>query len=231
MRIFRFEDKIIGPNSPYPNLDFALLPIAFNETLRSAISERLQQWSVAPQESLALKRAAVTVIITDAGDGTAALILTLRSRGLNNHAGQYALPGGRLDPGETAQQAALREMQEEIGLHLAPEAILGQLDDYPTRSGYLITPLVAWADADAPMVANPDEVAAIFRIPLQDLGKPGSPEFVTIPESDRPVIRYPLMGRLIHAPTAAIMYQFMEVALFERATRVAHLEQAVFAWR
>ena len=178
-----------------------------------------------------LKRAAVAVVITDAGDGTAALILTKRSRGLNNHAGQYALPGGRLDPGETAHQAALREMQEEIGLYLKPEAILGQLDDYPTRSGYLITPLVVWAEKDAPMVANPDEVAAIFRIPLQDLAKPGSPEFVTIPESDRPVIRYPLMGKLIHAPTAAIMYQFMEVAVFERATRVAHLEQAVFAWK
>jgi 8-oxo-dGTP pyrophosphatase MutT (NUDIX family) len=208
-----------------------LLPITFDETLRSAISERLQGWQIAPRETQALKRAAVAIIITDAGDGTAALILTKRSRGLNNHAGQYALPGGRLDPGESAQEAALREMSEEIGLNLPPEAVLGQLDDYPTRSGYLITPLVVWADSDASMLANPDEVAAIFRIPLQDLGKPGSPEFVTIPESDRPVIRYPLMGKLIHAPTAAIMYQFMEVAVFERATRVAHLEQAVFAWR
>jgi 8-oxo-dGTP pyrophosphatase MutT (NUDIX family) len=208
-----------------------LLPIAFNETLRTAISTRLKGWPVAAQDSPTLKRAAVTVIITDTGDGSAALILTLRSKGLNNHAGQYALPGGRLDPGETAMEAALREMREEIGLTLQPDAILGQLDDYSTRSGYLITPLVAWAQADAPMLANPDEVAAIFRIPLQDLAKPGSPEFVSIPESERPVIRYPLMGRLIHAPTAAIMYQFMEVAMFERETRVAHLEQAVFAWR
>lgn len=208
-----------------------MLPIAFNETLRNSIGDRLQTWSVAPIEAGTLKRAAVAVIITDTGDGTASLILTRRSRGLNNHAGQYALPGGRVDAGESAQQAALREMAEEIGLHLPPQAILGQLDDYPTRSGYLITPLVVWAEANSAMTANPDEVAAIFRIPLQDLGKPGSPEFVTIPESDRPVIRYPLLGRLIHAPTAAIMYQFMEVALFERATRVAHLEQAVFAWR
>ncbi len=208
-----------------------MLPIAFHDTLRLAISKQLQQWPVAETPGSTLKRAAVAVIITDAGDGTAALILTKRSRGLNNHAGQYALPGGRLDAGETAQQAALREMHEEIGLYLKPEAILGQLDDYPTRSGYLITPLVVWAEKDAPMVANPDEVAAIFRIPLQDLAKPGSPEFVTIPESDRPVIRYPLMGKLIHAPTAAIMYQFMEVAVFDRATRVAHLEQAVFAWK
>jgi 8-oxo-dGTP pyrophosphatase MutT (NUDIX family) len=205
--------------------------VVFDSKFRGAISERLQRWSAAPIDSKALKRAAVAVIITDAGDGTAALVLTLRSRGLNNHAGQYALPGGRIDKGETAHQAALREMHEEIGLSLPPEAILGQLDDYETRSGYLITPLVAWADANAPMLANPDEVAAIFRIPLRDLAKPGSPEFVTIPESERPVIRYPLMGKLIHAPTAAIMYQFMEVAVFERATRVAHLEQAVFAWR
>ncbi len=208
-----------------------MLPIAFNDALRHSISERLQAWPVAPIEAGTLKRAAVAIIITDTGDGTAALILTRRSRGLNNHAGQYALPGGRVDAGESAQQAALREMHEEIGLGLPPQAILGQLDDYPTRSGYLISPMVVWADANASMVANPDEVAAIYRIPLQDLGKPGSPEFVNIPESDRPVIRYPLLGRLIHAPTAAIMYQFMEVALFERATRVAHLEQAVFAWR
>jgi 8-oxo-dGTP pyrophosphatase MutT (NUDIX family) len=212
-------------------LDVALLPLAFNESLRNSIFDRLRAWPVAPIEAGTLKRAAVAVIITDTGDGTASLILTRRSRGLNNHAGQYALPGGRVDAGESAQQAALREMDEEIGLGLPPEAILGQLDDYPTRSGYLITPLVVWADANSSMVANPDEVAAIYRIPLQDLGKPGSPEFVTIPESDRPVIRYPLLGRLIHAPTAAIMYQFMEVALFERATRVSHLEQAVFAWR
>jgi len=88
-----------------------------------------------------------------------------------------------------------------------------------------------WAEHDAPVQANPAEVASIHRVPLRDLDRPGTPEFVSIPESDRPVIRYPLLGTTIHAPTAAVLYQFMEVAVHGRATRVAHLEQPVWAWR
>jgi 8-oxo-dGTP pyrophosphatase MutT (NUDIX family) len=179
----------------------------------------------------ALKRAAVLIIVADDGTGNAALVLTRRAEQLTAHAGQFALPGGRVDAGETATEAALREAREEINLELARDAILGQLDDYPTRSGYLITPVVAWAASDARMEANPAEVAAIYRIPFVDLERPGSPEFVAIAESDRPVIRYPLLGTTIHAPTAAVMYQFVEVALHGRSTRVAHLEQPVWAWR
>lgn len=204
---------------------------AFDSSLRARIASRLQGRQALTTPSTPLKRAAVTVIVTDDGSGHAALVLTLRASHLKNHANQYALPGGRLDPGETETQAALREMREEIGLELAPGAILGRLDDYPTRSGYLITPLVAWAPAGAQMRANPDEVDEIYRVPLAQLALPGSPQFITIPESDRPVIRYPLLGTLIHAPTAAVMYQFMEVAIHGRDTRVDHLEQAVFAWR
>jgi 8-oxo-dGTP pyrophosphatase MutT (NUDIX family) len=141
------------------------------------------------------------------------------------------LPGGRVDSGESASEAALREAREEINLALAPEAILGRLDDYPTRSGFLITPIVVWSPPGAAMSANPAEVEAIYRIRLSQLSQPGSPEFVAIPESDQPVIRYPLLGTLVHAPTAAVLYQFMEVAVHGRATRVAHLEQPVWAWR
>ena len=203
----------------------------FDTALRETVSTRLQQRALRTQQPGSLKRAAVTVILTDDGDGRAALVLTLRASHMKNHASQYALPGGRLDAGESEQDAALREMREEIGLTLAPGAILGRLDDYPTRSGYLITPLVAWAPADAVFTPNPDEVAEIYRVPLSDLALPGSPQFITIPESERPVIRYPLLGTLIHAPTAAVMYQFMEVAILGRETHVDHLEQAVFAWR
>ncbi len=74
-------------------------------------------------------------------------------------------------------------------------------------------------------------MAEIYRVRLAELGRPGSPEFVTIPESDQPVIRYPLLGTLVHAPTAAVLYQFIEVAVHGRATRVAHYEQPLFAWR
>lgn len=209
--------------------------LRFADALRTAITQNLALLAAAPPQSQGhkqdLKRAAVCVILTDDGSGEAALLLTRRAEHLSTHSGQYALPGGRMDKGESAAQAALREAREEIGIELAAESILGRLDDYPTRSGYLITPIVAWAAHDAATRANPAEVASIHRVQLADLSKPGTPEFVSIPESDQPVIRYPLLGTLIHAPTAAVVYQFMEVAVHARVTRVAHLEQPVWAWR
>ena len=206
-------------------------PLAFDAALRARLATNLTRHSPAPPAPHALKRAAVCVLVTDDGRGDAAFLLTRRAERLSTHAGQYALPGGRIDGGETVPDAARREAREEIGLELAPQDFLGALDDYPTRSGYLITPLVAWVTAGARLAPNPAEVAKVYRVPLADLGRPGSPQFVSIPESDRPVIRYPLLGTLIHAPTAAVLYQFMEVAVHGRTTRVAHLEQPVWAWR
>lgn len=208
-------------------------PQAFDADLRAAVERNLARHAAAARapSQAALKRAAVCVIVTADEAGRPAVLLTRRASHLNAHAGQFAFPGGRIDAGESDVDAALRETREEIGMVLGTDAILGQLDDYPTRSGYLITPLVAWAAPGTPMQPNPDEVAAIFRVPLVDIAQPGSPEFVTIPESDRPVIRYPLLGTRIHAPTAAVLYQFMEVAILGRGTAVAHLEQPVWAWR
>lgn len=204
--------------------------LRFDNMLRAAVTRNLALRAAASLPSGGLKRAAVCLILTDDGEGGAALVLTLRAKHLSAHAGQFALPGGRLDAGESAMDAALREAREEIGLKLTPETVLGRLDDYPTRSGYLITPIVVWAPDEVRMSANPAEVEAIYRVQLAELGRPGSPEFVAIPESDQPVIRYPLLGTLIHAPTAAVLYQFIEVAVHGRATRVAHLEQPVWAW-
>lgn len=203
----------------------------FDDALRIRIADNLGRLAIPPAPYRGLKRAAVCLIVTSAPDGRAALVLTLRAERMNTHAGQYALPGGRIDAGETAADAALREAHEEIGLELSQEALIGRLDDYPTRSGYLITPLVAWAPDAGAMRPNPAEVAEIYRVPFADLGAAGVPEFFSIPESDRPVIRYPLLGTHIHAPTAAMLYQFMEVAVHGRDTRVAHLEQPVWAWR
>ncbi len=205
--------------------------LRFDGALRTSITRNLALLVADAPQTSSLKRAAVCLILTDDGGGGAALVLTRRAEHLSAHSGQFALPGGGIDTGETAAAAALREAREEIGIELAPASILGRLDDYPTRSGYLITPIVAWAPDDAAMRANPAEVAAIYRVVLAELSRPGSPEFVAIPESDQPVIRYPLLGTLIHAPTAAVLYQFMEVAVHGRATRVAHLEQPVWAWR
>lgn len=164
--------------------------------------------------------------------GGAAFLLCRRASRLNSHAAQWALPGGRVDPGETVEQTALRELHEELGVQLDSEAVLGRLDDYPTRSGYVISPVVVWAGADVELRPNPDEVAYAYRIGLHHLCRADSPRFVTIPESDRPVVQVPLGGDLIHAPTGAVLVQFRWVAVEGRLNeRVHEFEQPVFAWR
>ncbi|MDA8108341.1 MAG: CoA pyrophosphatase [Betaproteobacteria bacterium] len=203
--------------------------LSFGDALLESIAANLARLTPVPLEAHGLKRAAVCVVVTADDEGNAALVLTRRAEHLSAHAGQFALPGGRVEEGESALDAARREAREEIGLALPKDALLGRLDDYPTRSGYLITPFVAWCAADAPLQPNPSEVASIYRVPLSEFG-PG-PEFIEIPESDRPVVRYPLLGTRVHAPTAAVIYQFVEVGLHGRQTRVAHLEQPRWAWR
>jgi len=205
----------------------------FDDATRRNIAElcaaftRLRSDEVMP----ALKRAAVVVALTrsEAGAGTS-FLLTRRAAGLRSHSAQWALPGGRCDPDETQAQAALRELHEELGVEVGEGDVLGLLDDYPTRSGYLITPLVVWVCTDSPIVPNPAEVASAHRIPLADIEQDGTFSFTTIPESTRRVIRFHFGGMRIHAPTAALIYQFREV-LAGRTTRVAELEQPVFAWK
>jgi 8-oxo-dGTP pyrophosphatase MutT (NUDIX family) len=163
--------------------------------------------------------------------GGASFLLCRRASRLNKHAGQWALPGGRLDPGESPIEAALRELDEEVGLRLGHESVIGQLDDYRTRSGYVITPVVVWGGGDPPLTPSPDEVLAVYRIGLHVL-RDGKPRFVSIPESDRPVVQIPLGNDLIHAPTGAVLYQFRQVAMAGNiGERVDHLEQPVFAWK
>jgi 8-oxo-dGTP pyrophosphatase MutT (NUDIX family) len=186
----------------------------------------------ATEPAPALKRAAVAIVLVeaDAAQSGTALLLTLRASSLRAHRGQWALPGGRCDEGETPIEAALRELHEELGLALGPGDVLGLLDDYPTRSGYLITPVVLWARVSAAISPNPAEVASVHRIPLRNLERDDAFDFIAIPESIGRVIRFHYEGHLIHAPTAAMMYQFREV-LAGRDTRVADLEQPVFAWK
>jgi 8-oxo-dGTP pyrophosphatase MutT (NUDIX family) len=163
--------------------------------------------------------------------GGPALLLTRRSAGMRSHSGQWALPGGRVDDGERPVDAALRELQEELALDLDEASVLGLLDDYATRSGYVITPFVLWGGADPPMAPNPDEVLSVHRVAFRELQRPDSPRFVTIPESDRPVVQVPVGGDLIHAPTGAVLLQFRRVALEGVSERVVDYEQPVFAWR
>jgi len=166
--------------------------------------------------------------------GGASFLLCRRASRMNRHAAQWALPGGRVDPGESPEETALRELDEELGVRLGPETVLGRLDDYGTRSGYVITPVVVWGGGDLELRPNPDEVAYVYRIGVHHLLRDDSPRYVTIPESDRPVVQLPLGGDLIHAPTGAVLLQFRWVAIDGLApddARVDHLEQPVFAWR
>ena len=163
--------------------------------------------------------------------GGAAVLLTRRTSKLKDHPGQWALPGGRVDGNESALEAAIREVSEEVGLELTPDNLLGRLDDYPTRSGYVISPFVFWVGNGLEPEANPDEVASIHRISIRELSRPDSPRFIRIPESDRPVVQLPIGGDLIHAPTGAILYQFRAVEYEGNEVRVDELEQPVFAWR
>jgi 8-oxo-dGTP pyrophosphatase MutT (NUDIX family) len=195
---------------------------------RETIASRLAGFPRVAVDRPDLKQAAVAVCVTE-HDGAPALLITRRAARLRGHSGQWALPGGRREPGESAVAGALRETREEVGLDLGADAVLGLLDDYVTRSGYVMTPVVCWAGTVGDLVGAEAEVASVHQVRLADLDV--EPRFVRIPESDAPVIQLPLLGRYLHAPTAAIIHQFCRIACRGQVQRVAHYEQPVFAWR
>lgn len=178
-----------------------------------------------------LRRAAVAVLVSGQADGAPAdVVVTLRAARLNRHSGQFALPGGRLDEGEGVEQAALRETHEEIGLSLKADAVLGLLDDLVTRSGFVITPVVAWAGVVQAFVPDPGEVDTVYRIPLNELDCPDIPSIIPDRQGGKPVMSavFPSVGHRMFAPTAALIYQFCEVCLHGRATRVGGFGQPEF---
>jgi 8-oxo-dGTP pyrophosphatase MutT (NUDIX family) len=196
---------------------------------RAAIAARLAGFQRVPIVRPGLRAASVAVCIV-VRHGAPCLVITRRAASLRNHPGQWALPGGSRDPGESAEGTARRELREETGVAVQASDVLGVLDDYGTRSGYLITPVVVWGGpADTTMTGPAAEVAQIHVIPLADLDR--SPQLLRIPESERPVLRLPLLRGFVYAPTAAVIYQFCQLARHSRTTRVAHFEQPVFAWR
>ncbi len=160
-----------------------------------------------------------------------ALMLTRRAASLRAHPGQWALPGGRMDEGESASQTALRELEEEVGVSLDPGRVLGLLDDFVTRSGYIMTPVVIWGGRGLDTTSNADEVASVHRIPLTEFVRDDAPWLTPASTSESPVLRMPVGDDHIAAPTAALIYQFRELCLLGRHTRVAHFEQPEFAWR
>lgn len=204
----------------------------FAAPFRDELAARCAAFPRLAYTGAALKRAAVVLALVEADDGSgeAAFLLTRRAMGLRAHGGQWALPGGRCDPGETLEEAALRELHEELGLAVAPSSVLGVLDDYETRSGYAIAPVVAWVEDASALMPNPAEVASAHRIRLDAIAPEAAVWFETIPQSERPLISVDIGGHHIHAPTAALVYQLRELAA-GRITRVGELEQPVFAWR
>ena len=182
-----------------------------------------------------LRRAAVAIVVTSSPESpqSASILLTLRPARLNQHSGQYALPGGKLDQDETLFQAALRELDEELGVKLDESKILGCLDDYPTRSRFCITPVVIWAGENCELSPSADEVEKVFYIPFSELDSDAIPVFEEGETEDRPVLcsAFPTLGHRMYSPTASMIYQFREVAIRGCSTRVAHFDQPRFAWK
>lgn len=200
----------------------------FDDDLRARLSRNLDAHPRTSVQDAGLRHAAVAITVV-ASSGQAAFLLTRRASRLSAHTGQWALPGGRVDDGETATDAALRELDEELGVH--DVEVLGLLDDYPTQSGYRMTPVVVWAPADVRPVPNPAEVAEVHEVSLADLDRDDVPRWAHLPEFAEPLVQIPIVDTLVHAPTGAILYQLREVALRGRATRVAHLVAPRFARR
>jgi 8-oxo-dGTP pyrophosphatase MutT (NUDIX family) len=216
-----------------------------DDSLKEQIRRNLGTLDIRRADPGTHRIAAVAVAVAEEGDGArlegiadsagwsreAALILTRRAFDLRDHPGQWALPGGRVDAGESAEETALRELAEEVGLVLDAGAVLGRLDDYVTRSGFAITPVVVWAGTARALAANPAEVASIHRIPVHEFMRSDAPLLDRIADSEHPVLRMPVGTSWIAAPTAAVLYQFRELCIAGRPTRVGHFEQPLFARR
>lgn len=208
----------------------------YDRDTRARIAANLAAYARRTDAPEGLRRAAVSVVLApgEAGRGTS-LLLTRRTPRLNAHSGQYALPGGKIDPGETALEAARRELHEELGIDAAPEQVLGALDDLPTRSGYLVTPFVVWLGAEAEPRPSPDEIAELHRIPLADLfagrGRGGNREEALGAEDEPGIFSLfiPTLGHDVFAPTAAMLDHFREVALLGRPTPAVRFGEPSFA--
>jgi len=219
--------------------------LVFNEKLLQHIHLNLKRFHSRTHLKKGGKSAAVAITIVAVShdsyvygmsehehkNDNAALVLTRRAAKLKQHSGQWAFPGGSLDKNESPEDAALRELSEEVGLKLGHDRILGRLDDFTTRSGFIITPVVVWGGSDVNLTPNPAEVESIHRIPIKEFMREDAPLLEEVPGNGNPILLMPVGNSWIAAPTAALIYQFREVAILGRDTRVAHFEQPFFGWK
>lgn len=216
-----------------------------DQNLQQDIRSRLNEFQPVTHQRSGMRQAAVAVTIVDVSDDSgiyglqfredqkqdAALILTRRASSLKAHSGQWAFPGGKMEKGETPEQTALRELEEEVGLRLTFDHVIGRLDDFSTRSGFTIKPIVIWGGKGKKLTPNPAEVESIHRIPIEEFLREDSPILHQTGASENPMLLMPVGDSWIAAPTAAIIYQFREVAILGNATRVDHFDQPIFAWK
>ena len=181
------------------------------------LAERLRRsLSAAPRKGLLpgdliegqpgeLREAAVLVAVTDRAEP--GVLLTLRREHMRTHAGQVAFPGGRLDPGEDAVRAALREAEEEIGLPQDAVEVWGSADAYRTVTGYRVTPVLASVPPDLPLFPHEHEVADVFEAPLSFLLDPANQKRMSADYQGRTRHYYQIdwQGRRIWGATAAML--------------------------
>lgn len=213
-----------------------------SEDLCRSIQTNLTSFTKVNLDAGRCRKAAVAITVVDyrqeggmnglqyAEQQSGAVLLTRRSGKLRNHAGQWAFPGGGIDEGENPEQTALRELEEEVGLKLPGDRVLGFLDDFVTRSGFHIVPVVIWGGEVDRLQRNSQEVASLHRIPCSELFRSDAPVLEQSGDNATPILYMPVGNTCIATPTAAILYQFREVALAGRPIRVSHYDQPRFAW-
>ncbi|WP_405178612.1 CoA pyrophosphatase [Nocardia sp. NBC_01377] len=203
------------------------------EEFRASASSRLRRFPhLEVPDAPDIRRAAVLLCVVESPERTPAVLVIRRAyRGRN--AGQWGLPGGRLDSGETAEQAAIRELHEELGLTVTTADLLGRLDDFPASSGFVITPFVAALSDAAALNPSQDEVHSVHFVDLGRLAEDDVPHWVSPGEAVRqgelpgeastiapegPGLLQMRLGdgMTIHAPTGAMLWQFREVVLLGR---------------
>jgi 8-oxo-dGTP pyrophosphatase MutT (NUDIX family) len=158
-------------------------------------------------------KAAAVLIGVVAREGTPTVLFTQRHAGLAKHAGQISFPGGKLDAGETAVQAALREAEEETGLAAEFVSPIGYLDGYLTVTGYFVTPVVALVREGFSLVAAAGEVDDIFEVPLEFIMNDQNRELHSRAwaGSKRHFYAYTHEGRFIWGATAGMIKNMSEM--------------------